>query len=81
MDLERTEHLRLCPTRADGADPLIAHEIAPATCQERQRRHYHKCYTCAHRNAAEVNGRSTAPPAVLIARELLPPREAPAANR
>ena len=53
----RTESIRQCPTRADGADPLIAHGIAPATCQERQRRHYHKCYSCAHRNAPSVNGR------------------------
>ena len=56
----RTETTRQCPTRADGVDSLIAHEIAPATCQERQRKHYHKCYTCAHRNAMGVNGRSAA---------------------
>jgi len=53
----RTESIRKCPTRADGADPLIAHGIPSATCQERQRKHYHKCYTCAHRSAAKVNGR------------------------
>ncbi len=45
---------RLCPTRADGVETLIAHWIAPSCCQERQRTHYHKCFTCAHRNGAEA---------------------------
>lgn len=39
---------RHCPTRIDGADSLIEHLIDPATCQGRQRRHYHKCHACAH---------------------------------
>jgi hypothetical protein len=42
--------LRQCPTRADGAVVLIAHTITSATCQERQRALYHKCFTCVHRN-------------------------------
>ncbi len=67
----RTEPTRQCPTRTDGADSLIAHEIAPGTCQERQRKHYHKCYTCAHRNAAEVNGRAGAKAAPIL--EKVPP--------
>jgi len=67
---QRTETTRQCPTRTDGADSLIAHEIAPSTCQERQRKHYHKCYTCAHRNAA-VNGRAGAADAPIL--EKVPP--------
>jgi hypothetical protein len=39
---------RLCPTRANGAHSLIAHWITPATCLERQRRSYHKCFTCQY---------------------------------
>lgn len=42
--------MRQCPTRADGGDTLIAHYIEPSVCQTRQRRLYHKCFTCAHRN-------------------------------
>ena len=39
---------RQCPTRVDGADPLIAHSISIPSCAKRQREHYHKCYTCKH---------------------------------
>lgn len=46
-----SEDRRLCPTRTGGADPLIAHLITLATCQERQRGQYHKCFTCSFRNA------------------------------
>ncbi len=67
----RTETSRQCPTRVDGADSLIAHEIAPATCQERQRRHYHKCYTCEHRNAVAINGQSGPKRAAII--DKIPP--------
>lgn len=48
---DRADPHRQCPTRADGADPLIEHEIPQGMCMDRQRRHYHKCFTCAHRNA------------------------------
>lgn len=41
--------LRSCPTRSDGAEVLIAHSIPLSACHERQRRLYHKCYTCVHR--------------------------------
>jgi hypothetical protein len=43
--------MRECPTRADGTEALFAHVISPATCQDRQRQHYHKCPTCAFYNA------------------------------
>lgn len=43
--------MRQCPTRADGATALFAHVIDGATCQARQRQHYHKCPTCTHYNA------------------------------
>ena len=43
---------RLCPTRVGGAHSLIAHWITPATCFERQRRSYHKCFTCQYRGLA-----------------------------
>lgn len=39
---------RLCPTRTSGAHSLIAHWITPATCLERQRRGYHKCFSCSY---------------------------------
>ena len=41
-----------CPTRTDGGEVLICHQIDRASCQGRQRRNYHKCFTCAHRNDA-----------------------------
>jgi len=40
---------RLCPTRPDGVHALIAQSIEPATCLDRQRRLYHKCYACQYR--------------------------------
>jgi len=48
------EGLRTCPTRADGESVLFAHRIGLATCQERQREHYHKCPTCVHANARGI---------------------------
>lgn len=56
--------MRECPTRVDGTNALFAHVIEVATCQQRQREHYHKCPTCAFYNAragatltaAEKNG-------------------------
>jgi hypothetical protein len=47
--------MHLCPTRLDREPALFAHALTLATCQGRQRQHYHKCWTCAHRNAA-LNG-------------------------
>ena len=46
--------MHLCPTRVDRA-ALFAHAVTLATCQGRQSQHYHKCWTCAHRNGA-LNG-------------------------
>ena len=40
---------RQCPTRPSGPVPLIAHWITLGTCAERQRRLYHKCFTCSYR--------------------------------
>jgi hypothetical protein len=42
---------RSCPTRADGTEVLIAHTIPIATCQDRQRGMYHKCFSCAYHGA------------------------------
>lgn len=53
---------RQCPTRTDGGDPLICHLIDPATCQRRQREHYHKCPTCAYQNGGVVPRVSVLPP-------------------
>jgi len=47
---DQDEH-RSCPTRTTGAAPLIVQWITPATCLERQRRNYHKCFTCFFRGA------------------------------
>ena len=42
--------MRMCPTRADGENALIAQKIPIAQCQSRQREHFHKCPTCTHFN-------------------------------
>lgn len=46
-----TQHLRTCPTRIDGTPMLFAHKVDTQKCQERQRKGYHKCFTCAFNNA------------------------------
>lgn len=43
--------LQLCPTRVDGVEALFAHAVTAPMCQQRQREHYHKCFTCVHNNA------------------------------
>jgi hypothetical protein len=43
--------LRVCPTRIDHAPVLFAHKVVAGTCQDRQRGHYHKCFTCAWNHA------------------------------
>ncbi|MBK8180195.1 MAG: hypothetical protein IPK67_15170 [Planctomycetes bacterium] len=43
--------MHLCPTRVDAAPVLFAHTVTVPMCQQRQREHYHKCFTCAHNNA------------------------------
>jgi len=47
---------RQCPTRLDGADPLIAHWITESTCCDRRHRNYHKCFGCTfgHSDVATV---------------------------
>lgn len=50
-NLAPAEGTRQCPTRADGAETLIAHTITLTECQARQRNHYHKCPRCTHYNA------------------------------
>ncbi len=68
MSVANEPEKRQCPTRRDGGDALICHWIDPATCQRRQRQHYHKCHTCVHQNAQGASP----------VRAGLPPREAPA---
>jgi hypothetical protein len=43
--------MHLCPTRVDAAPVLFAHTVTVPMCQQRQREHYHKCFTCMHNNA------------------------------
>ncbi|MBK7642678.1 MAG: hypothetical protein IPJ19_06440 [Planctomycetes bacterium] len=43
--------LQMCPTRLDGHTVLFAHKVTTGQCQDRQRGHYHKCWTCVHSNA------------------------------
>jgi hypothetical protein len=43
--------LHVCPTRIDRAPVLFAHKLSGPQCQDRQRGHYHKCFTCAWNNA------------------------------
>ena len=60
---EPKDEYRPCPTRTSGPPPLIVQLITPATCLERQRRQYHKCFTCAYRGvgAAQVKPPSSIP--------------------
>lgn len=44
------EGMRLCPTRTDLTETLIAHTITLTECQKRQREHFHRCPTCVHQN-------------------------------
>lgn len=46
--------LHRCPTRIDGADVRFSHTVTGGLCQERQREHYHKCFTCVHKNGFTV---------------------------
>jgi len=58
--------LQMCPTRIDGHRVLFAHKVTSGQCQDRQRGHYHKCWTCTHNNAlVKVNGALTPKPATL----------------
>jgi hypothetical protein len=47
---DSTNELRMCPTRIDAAPVLFAHKVTDGQCQDRQRGHYHKCFTCAFNN-------------------------------
>jgi hypothetical protein len=69
---------RQCPTRESGVHALIAHWITPATCLERQRRNYHKCFACLYRglSATAVLERKPEPEAALP-RPLAGPRQVP----
>ena len=54
-DQEQT--LQICPTRIDGSPVLFAHKVDRARCQSRQRKRYHKCFTCAwNNNYVAANG-------------------------
>ena len=71
--------MRECPTRADGTNALFAHVITTATCQERQRQHYHKCPVCSFYNA-RANGRPSLVALngkAAISASRLPPLETP----
>lgn len=39
---------RACPTRMDGGTPLFQHQVTVPQCMSKQRKLYHKCFTCAH---------------------------------
>lgn len=73
MEKGPVDDKRSCPTRTSGALSLIAQWITPATCLERQRRNYHKCFTC------QYQGLSAA--AILAPLKSVPlPKLAPAAR-
>lgn len=42
--------VRACPTRVEDPQPLIQHRVTVPQCQGKQRRQYHKCFTCMHWN-------------------------------
>jgi hypothetical protein len=59
--------LQMCPTRLDSHRVLFAHKVTQGQCQDRQRGHYHKCWSCAHNNAlAGKNGQSRPLPIVAL---------------
>jgi hypothetical protein len=63
--------MHLCPTRVDRAPVLFAHAVTEPTCQTHQRQHYHKCWTCSHRNGGldgAANGSGDARRALVGAR-------------
>ena len=69
--------LQMCPTRLDGHRVLFAHKVTHGQCQDRQRGHYHKCWTCAHNNAlASTNGHAR--PKLPTAPIPIPPASEPA---
>jgi len=62
--------LQMCPTRLDGHTVLFAHKVTAPQCQDRQRGHYHKCWTCVHNNAiAGKNGHVGSKPAAVAAQD------------
>lgn len=57
--------LRVCPTRIDRAPVLFAHKVVAGQCNDRQRGHYHKCFTCAWNHAwVKAHGTPEASPTV-----------------
>ena len=59
--------MQLCPTRIDGSAVLFAHKVVAGQCQDRQRGHYHKCFTCIYNNAyVAQNGRTKRPSPVAV---------------
>jgi hypothetical protein len=69
--------MRSCPTRADGEPVLFTHAVTPSLCQDRQRGHYHKCWSCAHMNgAASHNGARHALPLTSLLRNPKQPSRA-----
>ncbi len=54
--MQSHEGTRNCPTRMDGVPALLSHRVTVPQCAERQRQHYHKCYTCRfnHARVAEL---------------------------
>jgi len=57
------EGRRLCPTRTNDAHALIEQWITPGTCLERQRRSYHKCFSCKYQGLSAASVLPTARPA------------------
>jgi hypothetical protein len=59
--------MHVCPTRIDAAPVLFAHTVTTPMCQQRQREHYHKCFTCVHNNAHSDSRRTTIEALTLLA--------------
>jgi hypothetical protein len=59
--------MHVCPTRIDRTPVLFAHKVSNGQCQDRQRGHYHKCFTCAWNNTW-VAARGTPTPAETVER-------------
>lgn len=71
------ERRRQCPTRCGGTHSLIAQAITVATCFERQRGNYHKCFSCEYRGL-DSNAQLPAAPRARASDDDEAPRPVPA---
>ncbi len=68
--------LQVCPTRIDATTVLFAHKVDRTRCQERQRKRYHKCFTCAwNNNYVAIHGKPEVVAVEAVAAEVAAPTD------